>query len=118
LSHLRGWIAAGIVIVVLALIAGGVFFLMCRNGEYSRCNYYRVKRGMTLEEVKVLLGPGKQIEDAPALIHDPENPGRLKPVVRGEQYFIWKAPDGMGYITIAFDTEGKVCDKYMWTPMP
>ena len=103
-----------VIAITLALLFGaiGFIFLRCPGGEVSWCNYKKIERGMTLEEVEVLIGRGEKIER----LSVPETPDG--PVVTGETFFEWKeTPREFGgtRIVIGF-VKGKVIAKSYWEP--
>src|SRR5947207_3264261 len=65
-------------------------FSCCEKGRISRCNYARIKNGMTLSQVEGILGPGREIdrESVPQMVNysetDPSK--RSKPVVNGDVF--------------------------------
>jgi hypothetical protein len=101
--------------------------------------YQRIKRGMTLEEVEAILGPGTEIDfrEIPEIVvavdpaeeradhrkasrgrTDPTSrpyPTRLRPVVMGQEVFRWVDDRIRERILVAFK-DGKVCETHFWDP--
>jgi hypothetical protein len=71
---------------------------------------YRVRVGMTLDEVEAVLGPGRKEEGPPGT---PDYKGGSVPLVRGEEFYVWER-DGLE-IWVGLE-DGKVCDKYFDFP--
>ncbi len=53
-------------VVALALVACGVYFLWPRPSQVTRENYDRIQPGMSLAEVKAILGPAGDYQTGPA----------------------------------------------------
>ena len=91
-----------------------------RPGRFCCRNYERIRVGMPLAEVEALLGaPGQEIapEDFP-LSPDFSQPvpwKQPKPVVNGDRFFRWVAPENYnGGAIIVGIKNGTVCDKWYW----
>src|SRR5262249_2407181 len=78
--------------IAMALIAGGFYFLiLTRPQKVTKANFDKIKRGMTLEEVEEILGPG-----ADRSAH-PERQGMGFRLLRGigpPEPRVWKFWDG------------------------
>jgi hypothetical protein len=85
-----------------------------------RAIYERIQPGMTISEVRTLLGrPGnEQVQSQLPQIVDWTvpfgSPNRLKTVVTGEQYFRWDNDDGEKIIVSL--RRGVVSEKWYWYP--
>lgn len=56
---MKKWLVVGLVLLVLALVAGA--WWIYRPGTFSEANYDRIRPGMTLARVEELLGePGRR----------------------------------------------------------
>ena len=60
--HPYFWHALIITTTISLCITTPVAFL-CRNGTVSWCNYLRIQKGMSLEKVERILGPGQACSD-------------------------------------------------------
>jgi hypothetical protein len=100
--------------MVLSLVILGVvisLFLSCPTGSVEEFNFrFRIRNGMTLNDVEAVLGPAKEIDRK----HLPVEKDKGQ-VVQGERFFHWEyEPEGIE-IYLGF-RDGKVCDKWFWAP--
>ena len=120
-------------------LCGGLFTLLMRDSQ-DLANYKRVQAGMSVDEVRAILGPGTVIPQAqvptfvvavnPAdvdaslerarragVAHPTvrDYPTRLKPIVEGDLILEWVNPRTGERILVAFK-DGKVCEKNYWHP--
>jgi hypothetical protein len=105
-------------VVVLAVLAVGLLVGLhirdeCRSGKITRCNYDKVKIGMTVKEAEAFLGPGDEVEMESI-------PGtRDGAVVSGERAFRWAkgVPGPMSSRAVWVGVRnGKICSKWYWEP--
>jgi hypothetical protein len=75
-------------------------------GWVTEWRFYRIRKGMTLPQVQRILGPG----EARSAVLRPTRRGGMKPVVRGDQCYLWE-PHDYRDIWVGF-RDGKVCDKW------
>lgn len=102
LSRLK---AAGLLLLVLLLLASWVYAWETRRGCFSYTNYTRIEIGMTLGQVHSLLGTTGEMVD-----------GKYIPtgVVKGEHYWKWGSIHD-GYIVLGV-TGDRVTGKHYWVP--
>jgi hypothetical protein len=74
--------------------------------DLERSYRYRIKEGMTVEEVEAVLGPGTETGS-------PTSPGG-RAVVTGDKIIKWNGENST-VLYIGF-REGRVCDKHFWWP--
>ena len=109
MRRFRVWLTCvliGMVGIALAAILLLVFIPDPFTPVWSYKYQYVLREGMTLEEVKGVLGPG-----ARRLEH--EGPGSLfewEPRSPGEELYVWKHPAGYVVIWVWF-RDGRVSDK-------
>ena len=114
----------GIPLFMLATVAAWVgvqgWELYYRPAAVLYRNSEKIRPGMLLEEVRVILGSaGRTIRDSELPgTHDPDvprgSPGRLKDVVSGESFYKWEA-DGGAYLIVSFKL-GVVHEKFFYEP--
>jgi hypothetical protein len=104
----------------LAAFVGALDAYLHRPGRFCRQNYERIRVGMPLAEVEALLGcPGQEIAPeyfplSPGL-GQPLSPERPVPVVSGDQFYRFEAPEGFNGGEVIVGLEGgRVCDKWYW----
>lgn len=99
-------------LVLLAVVVVAAVWWYYRPGTFSYANYKRIHPGMSLAQVEELLGgPGESIQSQRLpLMVDSNVP---KPVVSGEEYFLWKG--GGSFIVISL-SGGVVAEGNYWTP--
>ncbi|HLW68372.1 MAG TPA: hypothetical protein VKS79_23850 [Gemmataceae bacterium] len=93
---------------LLTCLAFWYFFLWCPPKEVCECNYKKLKIGMTLDQVELVLGePGVEMP----VNEVPRYPSG--PVVQGDSFYEWKGSIN-GIKVIVGIKDGRVCDKWYW----
>ncbi len=114
-----GCALAGVLAVLLAI---GLLALMaiaeCQNGKVTRCNYDKVKAGMTVREAEIFLGPSQ--ESSEKWVPSERSPDGIARVVSGDRYFKWEdkriengTPDRSVWVGVR---NGKIINKWYWEP--
>jgi hypothetical protein len=112
--YVAAWVVALLGCMAILPVASVVVFGLVRErwptGTAFEWKFlFRIKSGMTLEEVEGILGPGIESQ-SPVLSY---GNGDLRTAVRGEHIFLWEK-DAMK-IWVGFEA-GRVCNKWFWAP--
>jgi hypothetical protein len=88
----------------------------CPPGQITRCNFEKIRDGMTMSEVQALLGKGEVRAESPESSELDERTGKFvwKPIVTGVEVFLWEIPS-QRRILVGFQ-DGRVCSKDFWEP--
>ena len=97
-----------LVLVPIGLI-GGALHQWCCAGRPTECSFARIKPGMSLEEVQRILGPGREVADAPQTATKRVVNGRATfRVVEGDRFFVWNdGEDDAFWISFTDDKVGE-----------
>jgi hypothetical protein len=114
---MRKWCLAVLLLLTVLIVA--VVLWTARTGTVSVFNYDRIRPGMSIAEVDMLLGgPGIEISESqlPGIVDRSvpvDHPKRVKPVVTGERYIRWE--HGHSYVVVSL--RGKfVAEKWYYVP--
>ena len=111
MTKARSWWVCGI--VALALFATAVsLFVIFDDAARFYLGYHRLRVGMTLSDVELILGRGTEIPERFVPIEKPKGmggPGTL--VVHGDRFFEWRR--GSLEIVVGF-RDGRVIEKSYW----
>ena len=106
----------GVAAILLAGLSLGLASRLDPPGYPSQRNFDRIEKGMDLEQVERLLGPGEQIRPTeapgvPPYAKFPDSPDGCYGVVWGDHFFRWR--DGEDAVLVGF-SNGTVASKYRW----
>jgi hypothetical protein len=105
-----------LVSALLVLVTGlGVWSYCCPTGTAFEFNCrYRIKEGMTLDEVEAILGPGTEVPSSPVVrCRGSDGQVTFRCVVEGKRLFYWERDGGAFHIGLE---GGRVCSKSFWAP--
>lgn len=107
---------------LVVLVLGGGLLLVAwlnRPGTVAWVNYERIRPGMSVEQVELLLGrPGAEIgeRELPGVVdHEVplDHPKRVKPVISGERYLKWNERENDRTVIVSLK-DGVVAEKWFW----
>jgi hypothetical protein len=110
-------IGCALVGVLAVLLAIGLLALMaiaeCQNGKVTRCNYDKVKAGMTVREAETFLGLSQ--ESSEEWVPSERRPEGVARVVSGDKYFHWEDKTTARDVWVGV-RNGKIINKWYWEP--
>jgi hypothetical protein len=101
--------------VLTGLLTYGILIMFeCENGKVVRCNYEKVKVGMTVREAETFLGPRPEfLEEGVPVERWPD--GRIVPVVSGDSCLKWEDRTTGKDVWVGVKN-GKIINKWYWEP--